>query len=954
MKQNLCKHKVFNRAKGRQILKFWASKRVVRSVFSLVFLVGCSSPAPTTPVIDNSNTIQPNQNSQNSGNTSPQNTSQSSSNTSVATGDPVLTSLDKAEAESGEVIKIRGQFLNQNNFRLLFSVPNQGIYEAPIISSTENEITTMAPTISQDRKTDTVWISIKRNDDKITEPLSLNVHTPNISSVQSNMINQLQESFRNSGDVVSIANKTENFMDQLVAESTTNEEFIKKLDYALSSSIKEPEDVEKLILSLDHITQSKSFSSKSIITTGNNIQISNNIYYARNDSENSSIPNRISNACNALSVTDLIQKDDDLVILYINGLNTRSDQFCQTKIDLEGVVQEAGIKAKVSGMYQDSFRETQTKILDQCSVVDNAKKDELEKKWISFNQYVIVEKSKNPVLTQIPNSKLISVPDNEFLANTSALIRRIWNCNALQTPPAVGTDLLREAVRQRLNNVRPSQVYELAHMIETLLNNNKKVILIPHSQGNFFARQALEVLLEKTAPKLTGPGTLLPEQSTLTNLTKEQIVNSVGVLWLANPVEIQFPHTIRSKDLVCDDNTLEPTCHSYGVGIKGDVVAHLRFLSNTDLAIDLPIEVIQKIENFITGFLSIPPSNVHNLRVNQDYIRKYNSEMLNSPIVNKNPMFSNIDGGEAGQVNLGFAVHDINCSYLLDPQNPSGICADRLNKNEISRDTSMRGELPRTKILQYLKTMANDLKKPLYDEIDLRGVWNIEAKWSGINHTHKGNLFLLKKLSATRFSGSSEINIYNSITGEFISTVTQDVEARILDSSNGSTLVEIQFIGSNPKRNPTGPYSPDTYYLKWDKTQGNPNVLEGHGDDIKNQKASVVKLKKINQNEQIDFNFNGVWKGNGYQYNTKQTWRITLQINKNGQSLVDYPSLKCGGTLTLLEDGKSSLKFKEKITYGNCVDNGLMNLSSENGSNLRFQWFFSNGQLGADGSLVKE
>jgi hypothetical protein len=43
-----------------------------------------------------------------------------------------------------------------------------------------------------------------------------------------------------------------------------------------------------------------------------------------------------------------------------------------------------------------------------------------------------------------------------------------------------------------------------------------------------------------------------------------------------------------------------------------------------------------------------------------------------------------------------------------------------------------------------------------------------------------------------------------------------------------------------------------------------------------------------------------------------------------GGATIDYPSLSCGGSLTLLSNSGTSAQFHEHITYGNCVDGGAI------------------------------
>jgi hypothetical protein len=59
----------------------------------------------------------------------------------------------------------------------------------------------------------------------------------------------------------------------------------------------------------------------------------------------------------------------------------------------------------------------------------------------------------------------------------------------------------------------------------------------------------------------------------------------------------------------------------------------------------------------------------------------------------------------------------------------------------------------------------------------------------------------------------------------------------------------------------------------------------------------------------------GEWKGNGTQYRG-ESWTIQLLVQPSGASSINYPSLKCGGDLFLLDQSETSARFRENIKYG--------------------------------------
>jgi hypothetical protein len=100
----------------------------------------------------------------------------------------------------------------------------------------------------------------------------------------------------------------------------------------------------------------------------------------------------------------------------------------------------------------------------------------------------------------------------------------------------------------------------------------------------------------------------------------------------------------------------------------------------------------------------------------------------------------------------------------------------------------------------------------------------------------------------------------------------------------------------------------------------------------------------------------GVWEGEGQQEGISWTIRIDLQEN---EQLIEYPSLNCGGFLTLLEESDAQLLFRETITFGTgCVDQGFVELTDQSENELVYRYYWPGGgeemgELGAIGSVTK-
>jgi len=101
----------------------------------------------------------------------------------------------------------------------------------------------------------------------------------------------------------------------------------------------------------------------------------------------------------------------------------------------------------------------------------------------------------------------------------------------------------------------------------------------------------------------------------------------------------------------------------------------------------------------------------------------------------------------------------------------------------------------------------------------------------------------------------------------------------------------------------------------------------------------------------------GIWEGEGQQHGISWTIKIDL---KNDEQLIEYPSLNCGGNLTLLQETDAQLLFKETLTFGfsRCVNNGFVELTDKSSNELVYRYYWPGsgdemGELGAIGSVTK-
>ena len=101
--------------------------------------------------------------------------------------------------------------------------------------------------------------------------------------------------------------------------------------------------------------------------------------------------------------------------------------------------------------------------------------------------------------------------------------------------------------------------------------------------------------------------------------------------------------------------------------------------------------------------------------------------------------------------------------------------------------------------------------------------------------------------------------------------------------------------------------------------------------------------------------FQGSWKGTGTQSdNPGVEWTIALTLAGGARGSVvgtiTYPSLECGGDLILREANAGRVELLERITFGECVDRGVVTLAPAK-DGLSYAW--RDADLTARGTLSR-
>ncbi len=70
------------------------------------------------------------------------------------------------------------------------------------------------------------------------------------------------------------------------------------------------------------------------------------------------------------------------------------------------------------------------------------------------------------------------------------------------------------------------------------------------------------------------------------------------------------------------------------------------------------------------------------------------------------------------------------------------------------------------------------------------------------------------------------------------------------------------------------------------------------------------------------------------------TYETVIELDDSGSGKSDYPTLKCGGTLTPIETSEAPHAYRETLTYGQtkCIDGGTITLTPTGKKSVLFEW----------------
>ena len=132
-------------------------------------------------------------------------------------------------------------------------------------------------------------------------------------------------------------------------------------------------------------------------------------------------------------------------------------------------------------------------------------------------------------------------------------------------------------------------------------------------------------------------------------------------------------------------------------------------------------------------------------------------------------------------------------------------------------------------------------------------------------------------------------------------------------------------------------------------------LITGCPDPEKDPKKTKIIEGEIDDSGPIKTNprFDGLWEGTAKSSRNKLwTMKITIDSAKKVYK-INYLHIKCGGKLILRSMDNKKIEFKEKITYGDCTDNGKIIFTKTNDNEVNAEWYFEGGTKSATGTLKR-
>lgn len=502
--------------------------------------------------------------------------------TDVDTTVPILSSLSDDKGEVGDKITLNGKNFGSNP-QVKISLGDV-IANAYVIDSNDTTINIRVPFISNKTVSSGGTMRVVSNQ-KDSKGLLFTYNPVVITQSQKSFTSVINSLKIDKDDPDSSAQNMQKLVSKVFLESTNNQDFSRKIDIALAQSINSKKDIDDLVeinkkLS-GYIASSESFINNSFSTKDSNFD---DTACGKNtesigEPQTSMIYVNGINTEYGFDITNQrirevlgIKNQDDIFLPDARKLLDEADKcyiftgFLKNLQVIQKFLDDNNIKnTKLMGVYNVSgvnlnlFSEWYSKLAN--SIEDSLKNNELEIKNLDekyknasyFEKANIIAENlvRKSIDNKYQNFSFVKDKIVEFDSYGLKILPKVES--GLNYAVGMGTDIVESFSQYLCNSLEKIEndktVPTIKNVMEEQILSGRKVILLPHSQGNFFVNEAIKEI---------------KNSNDTNNLLKEYLNTSIGVIGLASP-------QILEKSFFSN---------SFYVSNIGDTVAQIAILPN--------------------------------------------------------------------------------------------------------------------------------------------------------------------------------------------------------------------------------------------------------------------------------------------------------------------------------------------------------------------------------------
>ncbi len=117
--------------------------------------------------------------------------------------------------------------------------------------------------------------------------------------------------------------------------------------------------------------------------------------------------------------------------------------------------------------------------------------------------------------------------------------------------------------------------------------------------------------------------------------------------------------------------------------------------------------------------------------------------------------------------------------------------------------------------------------------------------------------------------------------------------------------------------------------------------------------SSAITSRTLATGDRVPNGYHGTWRG--ASTTAGGSWTISLALSGGARGgivgTIAYPSLQCGGKLSLTQISSGSIRLLQDIVYGNCIDGLTVTLSLINDTTIHYTESYPGGQVTGSGNV---